>query len=176
MRANYLVGTATLFLSILAVTAYADEKTEKVRQLVEAQGLLEGWSAQMEAGKLAAQTQGQQMLDQVLANLNPNQEFRARFTAAFGDFLKATTTPWTAEYLVEVYASYYGPHFSEDELDQLIAFYTSELGKKDVESTQLAVAEWSRHFQNEGQPIVQDALQKYIERMKLIAQECNCRL
>ena len=122
MIARILVSCCmAIFLAHPTVSA-ADETTEKVRQLVEAQGLLDGWSAQLEAGRQASEMQGQQIMDQILAALNPNDEFRARFEEAFSSFLEATTTPWTAEYLVEVYATHYGPNFSDDELDRLIAF------------------------------------------------------
>ncbi len=174
MRPMLAAVVMVLALNTLSTHADTDTKTRKVERLVEAQGLLDSWKQQMESGEAAAAAQGQQVLDQVLSNLNPNEEFRARFEAAFNAFLEQTSSPWTAEHLVEVYASYYGPHFTEDELDRLIAFYTSDLGRKDVRSTHSAIMEWSNHFQGRGQKILQDALQAYIDRMKLIAKECSC--
>lgn len=159
----------------IAHNATAESKADKAARLVEAQGLLDGLTQQMEAGKSAAAQQGQRVLDQVLSSLHPNEEFRRRFSDAFSAFLEQTSSPWTAEYLVEVYASYYGPHFTERELDQLIEFYASDLGQKDVQSTHSAIAQWSSHFQAQGQEIFEEALQSYIERMKLIAKECACR-
>ena len=168
------VPVVVVLCCVCAGASIADEKTEKIRQLVEAQGLLAGWTAQMEAGRQASEEQSQQILDQILSELLPNKEFKERFIAAAEDFSNAVTTPWTAEYLVEVFASYYGPQFSEAELDRLIAFYTSELGQKDVQSSHMAVAKWSDHFMKLGQPIVQDALREYLDRIGVRFLNCTC--
>ena len=88
---------------------------------------------------------------------------------------KKLEAPWSAEEIVDVWASYYGPHFTDEELDQLIEFYSSELGRKDVSVTKQAMVQFSEHFQREGQPILEKATQEYIEEMKILAKECNCR-
>ena len=137
---RYLSILVTLFC--LCINANADTKSEKVAELVEAQGLLDRWAAQIERNQERYRAQEQTIVDQTLSRLNPNEEFRQRFSSAIREFKEATAEPWTAEYMVETYSSFYGPHFSEAEVDELIAFYSSNLGQKDVRSTRLAAAEF----------------------------------
>ncbi len=97
------------------------------------------------------------------------------FSSAIREFKEAAAAPWTAEHMVEIYSSFYGPHFSEAEVDELIAFYSSNLGQKDVRSTRLAAAEFAELLKNRflDQPWV-DPVRKFADQMHLIARECNC--
>ena len=164
----------TLFC--LCINANADTKSEKVAELVEAQGLLDQWAAQIERNQESYRVQEQTIVDQTLSRLNPNEEFRQRFSSAIREFKEATAAPyWTAEYMVEIYSSFYGPHFSEAEVDELIAFYSSNLGQKDVRSTRMAAAEFGELLKNRflDEPYV-DPVRKLTDQMHLIARECNC--
>ena len=163
----------TLFC--LCINANADTKSEKIAELVEAQGLLDLWAAQIERSQEYFGVQEQTIVDQTLSRLNPNEEFRQRFSSAIREFKEAAAAPWTAEHTVEIYSSFYGPHFSEAEVDELIAFYSSNLGQKDVRSTRLAAAEFAELLKNRflDQPWV-DPVRKFTDQMHLIARECNC--
>ena len=44
-----------------------------------------------------------------------------------------------------------------------------------MRATHSAIAKWGDHFLKLGQPIMEEAMQTYIEQMRLIAKECNCR-
>jgi len=141
---------------------------------MEALGLIEMFSQQIEMGKQQNEQVGLQMIDQMMSQINPSQEFQERFTLAFKKFMSKVAAPWGAEEIVGVWASYYGPGFTDLELDQLIGFYTSPLGKKDVKVSKEAMLSFSKHFQKAGQPIVEAATKEYISDLKLIAKECNC--
>ncbi len=170
---RYLSILVTLFC--LCINANADTKSEKVAELVEAQGLLDQWAAQIERHQEYFGVQEQTLVDGTLSRLNPNEEFRLRFSSAIREFKEAAAAPWTAEYMVEIYSSFYGPHFSETEVDELIAFYSSNLGQKDVRSTRMATAEFAELLKNRvlDQPRV-DHVRKFYDQMLLIARECNC--
>lgn len=163
----------TLFC--LCINANADTKSEKVAELVEAQGLLDRWAAQIEHSQELSRAQEQTIVDQTLSRLNPNEEFRQRFSSAIREFKEATAAPWTAEYMVEIYSSFYGPHFSETEVDELIAFYSSNLGQKAVRSTRMATAEFAELLKNRflDRPRI-DHVRKFTDQVHLIARECNC--
>ena len=89
----------TLFC--LCINANADTKSEKVAELVEAKGLLDGWAAQIERNQEYFGVQEQTIVDQTLSRLNPNEEFQQRFSSAIREFQEAAAAPWTAEYMVE---------------------------------------------------------------------------
>lgn len=162
-------------VAILAsVGVQADSRTDKVHDLMKALGLIETFEQQIEMGKQQNSQIGRQMIDQMMQQLNPSQEFQSRFTNAFNKFISKTQAPWGAKEIVDVWASYYGPEFTDQELDQLIAFYTSPLGKKDVRVSKEAMVSFAKHFQEAGQPIMQAATTEYINDLKIIAKECNC--
>jgi len=142
---------------------------------MEALGLIEMWSQQIELGKAQNEQMGRQALDQVLSQLNPSEEFRKRFSDATNNYIKKFETPWSAQEIVDVWAGYYGPNFTDEELDKLIKFYTSEIGKKDVAISKQTLTKFTEHFQRETQPIYEKAIREYIEELKIIAHECDCR-
>lgn len=167
-----LIGLVLIGISF---SAMAEPSPGKIRKLMEVVGLLDIWTEQIELGKKQSREMGEQMLNQLMSQLNPTDEYRKRFTDAFNNYNKKLEAPWSAEEIVDVWASYYGPHFTDDEVDRLIEFYSSELGRKDVSVSKLAMVKFSEHFQREGRPILEKATQEYIEEMKILAKECNCR-
>lgn len=169
---------AKYFLCVLLLfpgMVYADQRTEKIEALMRAQGLLEMWKQQIDYGKVEGEKQARQMIDQVLSQLNPNEEFKARFEKAFMNFIGKLQDNWTAQEIVDVWTKYYGLHFSDEELDKLVLFYTSDIGKKDVMATKSAITEFSAYFQKESTPIMEKATNEYIAELRLVAKDCNCK-
>lgn len=164
-----------ILLAVFPMFAMAGDKEDKIRQLMEAQGLLSMFESQLEMGKVQSEKAGKQMMDQLLSQINPNEEFQARFTAAFNNYMDKVTAPWGAEEIVSVWGQYYGQHFTEKELDSLVEFYTSPIGQKEVKASKSALTEFTVHFQKLGEPIFQKAAQEYIQELKLVAKECNCQ-
>ncbi len=157
------------------VTTMAENKEDKIKQLMEAQGLISMFESQLEMGKVQSKKAGKQMLDQFLSQINPDEEFQARFSAAFNNYMDNVRAPWGAEEIVSVWGEYYGQHFTEKELDSLVDFYTSSIGQKEVKASKSALIEYTIHFQKLGEPIFTKATQEYIQELKLVAKECNCR-
>lgn len=163
-----------VFLLLLSTISAAADRTAKIRTLMEAQGLLGMMAQQIDMGKQQAREQARQMLDQFTGTLAPPPEFNTRFRRASEEFVAALEPPWGAQEIVDVWARIYGPQFTDDELDQLIAFYLSPLGKKDVAVSQKALPEFARHFDERFKPILDKATKKYISDLQQIAKEC-CR-
>lgn len=162
-------------LAAFPLGTLADTKSEKLKSLMEAQGLLSMFEEQLTIGEEQSKVYGQQMLDQILSQMDPNEEFQKRFSNAFNSFMSEISTPWGAEEIVAVWGDYYGKHFTEKELEELHNFYTSELGKKEVVASKISLTEFTLHFQKLGEPIFQKATQKYIQELKTVASECKCR-
>jgi len=171
MKKFYLSFIICTFFSFPVM---ADERSNKVRNLMEAQGLLSMFEQQLTFSKVQNEKVGQQMIEQMLSQLNPNEEFQTRFKAALLTFIKKVETPWSADEIVSVWSEYYGAQFSDKELDLLVGFYTSDIGKKEVSASQIALVKFSEHFQMLGEPIVKKAMQEYIDELKITAKECNC--
>jgi hypothetical protein len=166
-----------LLTVLMAVTlpSAATDQNAKIHTLMEAQGLLQMWEQQMATGKEQARQQAQQMVDKMLESLNPTPELNARFRTAFDEFMTALEPPWSAKDLVDVWAQKYGARFTDQEIDGLVAYYTSPLGKKDVAAAQAALPEFSKHFMELSTPILETATQTFIQRLQSAAKDCACQ-
>lgn len=168
---RYLVAALSI---AVASQAFADTKTQKIEELLRAQGLVDTWAQQIERGKEYNKQVAQQVMGQMTAKLAPNEEFKKRFDAASDKFIDSTVTPWTADDMVSVWAKFYGPGFTEAELDQLIAFYSSPLAQKEIQVSRAALEKFTLHFQQLNQPILEKATNQYMQDLQIIAAECNC--
>ena len=159
---------------VIPALAVADERMDKIATLVKAQGLLGMWQQQIDSGRLEGEKQAHSMIEQAMLHLSPDEQYKKRFEQALTHFIEKAQGDWTAEQIVEVWAQYYGPKFSDRELDQLIAFYTSEVGQKDIAATKETLAEFTLHVQKRNQPIMEGAFKGYVSELKTIAKECMC--
>ncbi|MDT3721037.1 DUF2059 domain-containing protein [Pseudomonas oryzihabitans] len=158
----------------LAFQALAESKNEKIERLIEAQGLKEAWGQQLEQSKEYGLKFSAQINEQILSQLTPNEDFKQRFKVANDNFVEASGALWTADKMVSLWAKYYGPEFSEKELDQLISFYSSPIGQKDLKVTKSSLKSMYTYFEEANQPIIKKATDDYIKELKLIAIQCNC--
>ena len=161
-------------LFCISASVLASDRDQKIRKLMEAQGLLSMFEQQLEMGKVQSDKVGRQMLDQMLSQLNPNEEFKERFEQAFLNFVGKMETPWTAKEIVSVWGEHYGSEFSNEDLDALIKFYISDIGQKEVKASKVALVKFTEHFQKLGEPIMQNAMEEYVSELKLAVKECDC--
>ncbi len=166
--------TIILLISI-SISVNADDRSDKIKTLMEAQGLVEMFKNQLKLAEAQGGQMGFQIMRQMLAQVDPNDKFKSQFKAASEKLLKKLQLPWGENEIITAWGDYYGKNFSEDELEQLIEFYSSPLGKKEVSSTKLAILEFTKHFQKLSKPIFKSAMEEYVEELKAIAKECNCK-
>lgn len=171
---RFLVIAAVAFAMSASATA-AESRSAKVRRLMEAQGLLQTFDQQIQSGREQARRQANDMVTQLLAGLNPNEAYQKKIHAAVDKFIDELQPPWGATEIVEAWAQSYGSSFSDMELDQLIAFYTSSLGQKEVLSSRRALTDFSKGFELKYKPIMDKAMANYIRDMQSIVRDCNCK-
>lgn len=172
MKWSIIVFTAVLFFPSLAFSE--GTRAEKVEALMQAQGVLEMWQQQIDQGREDSREMGTQIFAQMKSQLNPNDIFMDRLEGAFNRFIeKAATPPWTARDITDTWAKYYGEKFSDDELDQLIAFYSSDIGQKEVLSSKEALVEFGADFKAKNLKFTESILQDYINDLRMIVSECK---
>lgn len=165
---------ALFILVVFTSSVSADDRADKIKSLMEAQGLIELFEQQLEMGKAQGEQAGQQMMSQIISQLKPNEVFREEFQHAFTTFMSKLESPWGAEEIVSVWSQYYGSQFSNTELDELLKFYNSKIGQKEVKASKSAMQDFTNHFQKLGEPIMQTAVQEYIAELKQLSEKCNC--
>ena len=164
-----------IFLILFYSTGcFADDHNEKIQTLMKAQGLVQTFDRQLQLGKEYARKQAQQILNQIMSDLNPTPEYKAKFRSASDEFIREMEAPWSGKDIVDVWAKIYGQRFTDDELDQLIVFYSSPLEQKDVVASRESLPEFNKHFVELSKPIIEHATKNYIQHLKAIAKKCDC--
>ncbi|MCK5729342.1 MAG: DUF2059 domain-containing protein [Methylococcales bacterium] len=162
-----------VFFAVYSMQAQADARTDKVETLMKTLGLVEMFEQRIQMSKVRNEQIGKQAIKQILEGLNPPAEMQKKMTKTFLAYMKKVESPWTSDEIVKVWVKYYGANFSEKELDQLIQFYSSPLGKKDVNESKKAMANFSQEFQEKGDKIRTKALGEYVTDLKQIIKECT---
>ncbi len=165
-----------LIFSLIFLTSVlsASEREDKIRELMEAQGLLTTFEQQLNLGREQSYEQGKVMLEQLMTNLDPSPEYQQEIHQSFEKYMESVTSPWGADELVAVWSKYYGSKFTDTELDTLIKHYTSPLGQKEIIASREALIQYSNHFADAGTPIYEKAFQTFADELKEIAKRCNC--
>lgn len=162
------------FLALMSMQAFSGEHEDKIRKLFEIQDVISTYQNLLDQNRKQAIKQSDQTMAQIMSQLNPPKEFQIRLKQAADKYVKAVLTDRTAKQIVEVLVKYYSPKLTENELDELIRFYSSELGKKitmvDREGSQYLM----KHYEEENARIVNTATSAFIKDIQLIAMECNC--
>ena len=161
------------FFAMFSLHVHADVRTDKIETLMKTLGLVEMFEQQITMAKVRNEQIGKEAIEQILTGLNPPAEMQKKFTTAFKNYMKKVELPWTSAEIVKVWAKYYGANFSEAELDQLIKFYSSPLGKKDVSESKKAMASFSKEFQEKNAKIQSKALGEYVTDLKTLIKECT---
>lgn len=164
-----------LVITIHSSVTFAQSKEEKVRKLFEIQGIERSWQESIDQSRAEGRKQANQMVDQMLNELSPNEVFREKFDKAIDKFIDSLDTKRTAKDIIEVLIPYYAPQFSEQELDMLIAFYGSEVARKDTEVSRLATKKTVEHFQGENQKIITAVTNEFVRDIQKITAECKCK-
>jgi len=168
------IGIGICLLVLIAFPVQANERDDKIRTLMHAVGLIDMWTQQIEMGKQQNVLTAQQMIEQTMSQLNPDEAFQQRFNLAYNKFISKVQVPWTVDEIADVWANHYGPGFSDSELDQLIVFYTSPLGQKDVRKSKEAMIAFTEFFRSARKPMMATATDEYVNELKQIAKECDC--
>ena len=156
---------------MMATQGYAETKNDKIAKLMAAQGAIEMWQQQLDRGQVETEKYAKRMFEQAMSQLQPNEVIKEQMNTAYNKFVNKIKNPWTAKEIVDVWAKYYGSYFTEKELDQLIIFYTSDIGQKDVVASRKALVDFTSYIQQARQPVVEKAMREYVEDMKKIVSD-----
>jgi hypothetical protein len=159
---------------LCATTASADDRTDKVRALMEAQGLLTTMQQQLTAGRERSRAMASQMLESAFKGLAPDPVTKEKMTEAANQFIDEMKNPLTAADIVAIWSDAYGSKFSDVELDGLLAYYRSPLAQKEVQVSRQALTQLSERTQAAYKPVADAAIAHYVERIRVIVGDCRC--
>jgi hypothetical protein len=146
--------SALLIALFFCGTAVADEasRREKIAKIVEAQGLHQMFQQQLDQGKASAADIGKSIVEKMLAESGaaPVQK-SPKLEQIFLRYMERCAAMFSATELVDTWSRYYGKDLTEGELDQVLAYYQSAVGKKDVLASQAAMIGFGKTMSDEGQ-------------------------
>lgn len=178
MRSTRSIAVLALcgWLSLaMARPAPADDasKHDKVVELMKLEGLDEALERQRRACRKQAQEVGPQMIDQMMKgfSLSPDDPQVKQMNAAYMRFVEASEPPYTTDEAVDLYARLYGSHVTEDEVEELLRFYRSPLGKKAIAASRAAIPEWMDTLQKKNQEVLLKNTQEFTAALKKIMRD-----
>jgi len=162
-------------LFLVSSFATAADRSDKIKDLLDSQGLLQMYEQQLKMGRDRAHQMADQMLAQAAASLDLTAQAKTQLNDVVQEFISNAMPTWTSQDVVDAWGKYYGSKFSDEELDQLTAFYRSPLGQKDVAATAEALPQMSADFQERYKLQLAKATDQYVKHLQQIMKECNCK-
>lgn len=164
-------------LALLALTnAYADEasKATKMTELMKLKGLYEVIEQQLDYVRLQAQQIGPTILRQTrLENPGLGPETDAQLESAYQEFLYNVRPSWTIDEVVALWHEAFGGQVSESDLDRILAYYRSPVGRKDIEATGHALPRWTTFIAEHNQRVMEQETSKFVMKLDEIVNSSN---
>lgn len=166
-------GIIAIVFFLISCDASAQSRDEMLQQLVEATGLAEILDQQIEVQRKSTQETMRGTVDQIESQINPTPDYMEKFEAAFQEAASDLDPPWTTQEVASTWGVYYGKNLSDEELEQVLAFYQSPAGQKDVAATHQAMKEFSQHFAEAYKPVVEMAVSRFYAHLQTIADDID---
>lgn len=160
---------AIMFCLAMTHFAVADDgsRNQKIAEILKAQGLYEQIALQLEAQKKSTIRIGEKIFAKAISERDlTNEKYGPKLKEIFRRFMERGAGILTADELLGIVASHYGKNLSDRELDEILAYYKSPIGQKDVSSTKAAMEGFVPDMMN-----LYD--QKLTESIKLMESELN---
>ncbi|MDR7306510.1 DUF2059 domain-containing protein [Rhodoferax saidenbachensis] len=165
MRTLFAFAIGVLFWG----AAVADETTrrEKIAKIVDAQGLTQMFQQQLDQGKASASDIGKSIVQKILAETGaPKGQTNSRLEQVFQRYMDECATMFSAKELVDTWSRFYGKDITESELDQILSYYQSPVGRKDVFASQTAMTEFSKTMNAQGQERLNASISQLMADLK----------
>lgn len=166
MKTLLLIVTLILSTSALANDA---SKREKIHQLAKAQGLERMFQEQIEQSREGSDAMAIDFFDKLakdsgLQASSEEPEVRkllVRFAEQAGDL-------YTAREYMDAWTSTYGEGLSEADIDNMLQYYRSPVGQRDIGASQLAMRSFTQKIMKERTVRINALTENLIKDLKAI--------
>lgn len=164
-----------LLAALLTCTnAFADaaSRREKIAAIIEAQGLQQMFQQQLDQGLDSAGEIGRNVVQKIAQETGVSEaDAKTRLEPIFRRYMERCASMFSAAELVDLWGRKYGQNLSEPELEQILRYYRSPVGKKDVAASQEAMVAFSQSMSTIGQQRLNDSLGQLMRELKEVAQK-----
>lgn len=161
-------------ICLCSLTALAAPREDKLQALMEANQIATSVQLSMDRQVASDKAQVQQALQQLIDRARPAPQYVAQLQAAADAFAADLKVPVEAQQIAMTWAERFAKEFSDDELDQLVAFHSSPLGQRAIKAGQGAAAAMAELVQGLQLTQAGKANEKLQKRLAEIARDCNC--
>jgi hypothetical protein len=151
-----------VLISATPLAAADDVRQQKIAELIRTIKLQDMFEQQIVQSRASYMAFGKkifaQFQDQFGSSADPAQ--KARMASILQTYFERATTLWRAEDLAAVWSERFGRDLSNDDLDQILAFYASPVGPKVVAANQAANAALTEWVNTQSQRRMRDALEQ----------------
>lgn len=163
-----------LLLVCTDATAEPLTREDKIAELVRATGLAE----MLEQSREAARAQAGQMSDQMLGDLLKDSkaltaEQNDAISLAARQFAEACAASFDVGDAVAAWSRYYAETLSDQDIDEILRYYTSPIGQKDVAASKAAMPLWQAHLASRSSASMQVAIEQYVAELRRIVSTPN---
>jgi hypothetical protein len=137
------------FLTCTGVAHGQSSKVALVQRIAEAQGLLELFDQQLVQQREATRAYALRMFEDGVreAGGEPNERERQ----AFERLIARSSELFTSRELVAAWVAEYGQGLTNEDLEGILKYYLSPIGKKDVAASKMAMVRFSTWMSEQGQ-------------------------
>ena len=144
-------------------------RAAKIGELMRLTGLARMLAESKLAGQAAARKTIQSMSEQMFAKVPaiPPEE-RARVEVAKRQFQRDVDSGFDQDDAVRTWEGLYSQNLTDADLDAILAFYRSPVGKKDVSATQAALPQFQRYLAEKNAAVMNAATANYAAALRSI--------
>ena len=160
-----------LFLAtlLLSTHALADEasKRAKIVALAKAQGLEQMFQQQLDQSKASTAAFGNDLFNKMMQESGaPACPDDSKEKEILTRFLERAALIFTAKEYADTWSSSFGKDLSETDIDQMLAYYRSPLGQRDVRASHAAMTNFSEVVAKESQARLNALMADLVKDMK----------
>src|SRR5438132_11224665 len=165
---------AVALVSVASRYAYSDDEAKRVKlaKLMRLTGLDRTIEKKQASCKKQAEAVREQTMEQLKGTFpDEHSRFWKEFDEAYDRFIEASKPSWTIQEAVDRYAELYGASVTEEELDRILEFYKSPIGKKAIAASQAAAPKWTEFRMAQQQEVFQKTYRTFLADLSRIARE-----
>ncbi len=165
---------SVVLLAMLSSFAIADQKMEKIEALLEAQSIPSLIQTQIQLSEAQGEINARKSDDLWRTKFNLSGKYLERLESSRNTLIAKTQTKVTPDDVANSFMKNYEKSLTPKELDEVIKFYNSPLGRKEQIARRQAMLDFMENLQKANEPIVQKAVEENAEELKRILIECKC--
>ncbi|GBC62109.1 hypothetical protein DENIS_3072 [Desulfonema ishimotonii] len=171
-----ICASLIFILIIVSTSVFGDQnsKAAKLNELMELSGMVKIMEKARNKNKVQALQYKQQVMKQFEQNFNiDDPKVWKYFESEYQKFIASLEPKWSSEEAVQKYADLYGSRMTEEEIDKVLEFEKSEVGKKSTAVSNEVVPLWLDYLTKESDAQFSEGLQKFAANLKSFIAEKN---